>query len=288
MLAGVYLFLRRHVVSSAAMFGALVFTFSSFNLLHFVHPNAVAVVAHIGWLSWSIDVLFDAPSRRQSSIALAAIALLTGSQLLLGYPQYVWFSLLVEAAYWLMARKGEWNWRVAARMARCRQTVWAAHRRRATLADDGRAGSFHSAQRDIRLRGLGIVASIESGATGRARYLFQTRVVGQNTHELGTYAGAVPLMLCVWLLANRQRWGRLKPLVLAAFTLGIGAIILACGEHTPLSSTKAAAADRQLSVSLPSVGPLSACDGDRFGNRPGIARAATARFGLPRQIERHC
>ena len=28
-----------------------------------------------------------------------AVALLTGSQLLLGYPQYVWFSLLAEAAW---------------------------------------------------------------------------------------------------------------------------------------------------------------------------------------------
>jgi hypothetical protein len=32
-------------------------------------------------------------------LATAAIALLTGSQLLLGYPQYVWFSLLAEVCY---------------------------------------------------------------------------------------------------------------------------------------------------------------------------------------------
>ena len=33
-----------------------------------------------------------------------------------------------------------------------------------------------------------------------APYLFATRVVGQNTHELGLYFGAVPLLLAVWLL----------------------------------------------------------------------------------------
>ena len=37
-----------------------------------------------------------------------------------------------------------------------------------------------------------------------APYLFATRVVGQNTHELGLYFGAVPLLLCVWLLRNRS------------------------------------------------------------------------------------
>ena len=40
-----------------------------------------------------------------------------------------------------------------------------------------------------------------------APYLFQTRVVGQNTHELGLYVGAVPVLLCVWLLAQRSRLG---------------------------------------------------------------------------------
>jgi hypothetical protein len=100
MLAGTYLLLRRRLRRrDAAVFGALVFTFSGFNLLHFVHPNAIAVVAHVPWLLWAIDVALTAPGRRAQAAATALIALLTGSQLLLGYPQYVWFSLLAEAAY---------------------------------------------------------------------------------------------------------------------------------------------------------------------------------------------
>ena len=44
MMLGTWLLLRRRLGrGDAAMFGALLFTFSSFNLLHFVHPNAVAV-----------------------------------------------------------------------------------------------------------------------------------------------------------------------------------------------------------------------------------------------------
>ncbi|MEX2111633.1 MAG: YfhO family protein [Pirellulales bacterium] len=63
-----------------------------------------------------------------------------------------------------------------------------------------------------------------------APYLFQARVVGQNTHELGLYSGAVPFLLCVWLLTQRGRWGRFAPLVWAALALGGAALLLALGE----------------------------------------------------------
>ena len=100
MMLGMWLWLKRRLGrSDAAMFGGLVFTFSSFNLLHFVHPNAVAVIAHIPWLLWAIDVVLADSRRRRVALATALIALLTGSQLLLGYPQYVWFSLLAEFSY---------------------------------------------------------------------------------------------------------------------------------------------------------------------------------------------
>lgn len=100
MLIGTWLFLRRRLKRrDAAMLGSLLFTFCGFNLLHFPHPNAVAVVAHVPWLLWAIDVVLVDSRRRRVSMAMAGIALLTGSQLLLGYPQYVWFSLLTEAAY---------------------------------------------------------------------------------------------------------------------------------------------------------------------------------------------
>ena len=38
-----------------SLFGGLVFTFCGFNLLHFVHVNAIAVVAHMPWLLYAID-----------------------------------------------------------------------------------------------------------------------------------------------------------------------------------------------------------------------------------------
>ncbi len=100
MFCGMWLFLRRAARrSDAAVLGSLLFTFCGFNLLHFVHPNAVAIIAHIPWLLWAIDIVLIDSKRRKVAAAAAAIAILTGSQLLLGYPQYVWFSLLAEAGY---------------------------------------------------------------------------------------------------------------------------------------------------------------------------------------------
>ena len=100
MLSGMYFLLRRRLGRrDAAMLGSLAFTFSSFNLLHFVHPNEVAAVAHIPWLLTMIDIVLVDAKRWRVALAQAFLALLTGSQLLLGCPQFVWYSLLTEACF---------------------------------------------------------------------------------------------------------------------------------------------------------------------------------------------
>ena len=54
LLAGMWLFLRCWCERPAAAFGALLFAFCGFNLLHGVHPNMVSVVAHMPWALWAI------------------------------------------------------------------------------------------------------------------------------------------------------------------------------------------------------------------------------------------
>ena len=79
MLGGMYYLLRRRLGrQDAAMVGSLAFTFSSFNLLHFVHPNAVAAVAHIPWLLLMIDVVMVDAQRWKVVSAQIFLALLTG------------------------------------------------------------------------------------------------------------------------------------------------------------------------------------------------------------------
>ena len=55
-------------------------------------------------------------------------------------------------------------------------------------------------------------------------------MVGQNTHELGLYLGAVPLVLFVWLLARRAEWGTYRPLVRALLVGVAVSLLLAAGE----------------------------------------------------------
>ncbi len=228
--AGMFLFLRRWIVrNDASLFGALAFTFCGFNLLHFVHPNAVAIIAHIPWLLFAVEVAVTDQNPRRRTVAELAVGLLTASELLIGYPQYAWFSLVTVTAYaaWrAMALRIKWQSVAVLLLSTALGVMTAAVQllptmdaladsvRNAPDAEFANAGSLHP---------LNVVQLV-------APYLFQTRVVGQNTHELGLYAGAVPLLLCVWLLTQRQRWGRLAPLTLASLVFGGVALLMAMGE----------------------------------------------------------
>lgn len=97
-LAGARVLLRRlGFAPAAAWLGAIVFAFSGFNLLHLVHMNAVAIVAHMPWVLVATHALMTSPSARGRARAFAGLALLIGSQLLLGYPHYVWMTFVAAA-----------------------------------------------------------------------------------------------------------------------------------------------------------------------------------------------
>ncbi|MBI3837343.1 MAG: YfhO family protein [Planctomycetia bacterium] len=230
MFAGMFFFLQRGLRRrDAALYGALAFTFCGFNLLHFVHPNAVAVATHIPWLLLTIDVTLSAESQNQRARAELGIALLTASQLLLGYPQYVWFSLLVETAYFGWRAIGvRANFRtgllvVAGKMCGvlCGAVQWLPTL--CALSDSARRVPDTAFANTGSLHPLNLVQLL-------APYLFRTRVVGQNTHELGLYAGAAPLLLCIWLVTQRRSWASLAPHVRACVTFGAFALLLAMGE----------------------------------------------------------
>ncbi len=231
MFAGTYLLLRRWLGRrDAAMFGALAFTFGGFNLLHFVHPNAIAIVAHIPWLLLAVEAAFTLPRGPGRATATLAVGLLTASQLLLGYPQYVWFSLLVVTAYaaWRAVGLKLPVTRIAVLLlALVLGMLTAAVQWLPTLdalGDSTRSTADAAFSNSGALHPLNLVQLV-------APYLFETRVVGQNTHELGLYDGAAPLLLCVWLLAQRRRWGRYAPLAWAVLVFGAAALLLAFGQQ---------------------------------------------------------
>jgi hypothetical protein len=246
MLSGMYFLLRRRLRRrDAAMVGSLAFTFSSFNLLHFVHPNAVAAVAHIPWLLAMIDIVLVDAQRWKVALAQAFLALLTGSQLLLGCPQYVWFSLLAETGYatYLVLSRRYLPRDGCETMSTCRACIGC-----------GRT----SAPRVVIAKGIGLlVGSIQllptldalcqstrnSGAASDgatlhpinlvqlvAPYLPVDRVFGGNTHELSLYVGAAPLMLALWVLVRRSDLGGMKLLAQIAAALAVGALLMALGS----------------------------------------------------------
>jgi hypothetical protein len=94
-LTGMRLCLRRFGLSAdCAWFGGMVFAFSGFNLLHLYHVNAIGIVSHAPWLLLATHVLMTSPVHRERAWAFGGVALLLASQLLLGYPQYVWLTWL--------------------------------------------------------------------------------------------------------------------------------------------------------------------------------------------------
>ena len=98
MLAGTGLLLRRFgLAREAAWFGAMVFTFSGFNLFNLMHMNHAAVIAHLPWLLLASHILLTSPDRRNRALAFAAVALVVGSEHLIGNPQYVWLTYVVLA-----------------------------------------------------------------------------------------------------------------------------------------------------------------------------------------------
>jgi hypothetical protein len=102
-LAGMTLFLCRLALpASAAIFGGLTFAFSAYLTLRLAHLNALAVLAHLGWLLLAIDVLLRDEGRARVR-AWLGLALLTGSQWLVGYPVAIAFGWLIAIPYALYA-----------------------------------------------------------------------------------------------------------------------------------------------------------------------------------------
>ncbi|MGA2063828.1 MAG: hypothetical protein ABSG86_02615 [Thermoguttaceae bacterium] len=250
MAAGLWVLLRRRLRRrDAAMLGSLAFTFSSFNLLHFSYPNAVAATAHLPWLLAMIDVILVDARRSRVAAAQMVLALATGSQILLGCPQYVWFSLLAEIAYVvLLLRVRQYMPRNGCEVVlSCRDCV----------------GCYHNAlPRVILAKGLGLLVggvqlvptldalgqSTRQAAAGAAAaggldpinlvqlvapYLPAQRVFGGST-ELGLYVGAVPLLLAVCALAWHRKLGGLGPLAWGTAGFGALALTLAMAGSLPL------------------------------------------------------
>src|SRR5262249_46388473 len=94
----------------SAIFGGMLFAFSGFNLLHVHHLNVVAVVAQMPWLLATADVVLTGPDRRTRTAGYGGLALVLASELWLGFPQCVWWTLLALVSFILIRAAATSRW----------------------------------------------------------------------------------------------------------------------------------------------------------------------------------
>ena len=233
-LAGFYRWMRRlDVESAAAWFGAMLFAFSGFTLLHYDHLNLVAVFAHGPWLLVAVDMVLISERGGARARAYAALTLVVVSQLLLGFPQGVWLTLLAAGVFTIFRRR-EWRdgWRVAVIAA--------------ALATAGLIGAIQLLpSADM------FAASIRPGLPPSfalefslhpynllqywSPYVFVERVYsvreGPILWEFGIYSGAVLIVALPWLWIRREALAHRRGLIAAAGCLAVLCVVLALGEY---------------------------------------------------------
>ncbi len=262
---GMVCLLRRWRLDSApCLFGAFTFAFGLI-FRRYSHINVVGVASHIPWLLMCIDVLARETKRRKVAWARAGLSLLTASQLLLGHPQFVWYSVLIEGLY------------LASCIGRTRSLGLAADYAVSkligvmlgglqllptveTLRELTRSGFDHAGLLDKTAYGslhplnFLLLLCPYTFATGRVIPLVVPETVPSpyvspplsepNTlywpemAEFGLYAGLVPVILILGLLGRRSQGGYGGPrhVNLAAFCgllVAVGAL-LALGRFSPL------------------------------------------------------
>jgi len=230
LLAGVYLLLRRWPLAAhGALFGAFVFAFSSFNLLHFMHPNVVATAAHLPWLLFAVDVLVRSPRADHRVAAGLGVALLTASQLLNNHPQIVWMSLLAELCYagFLVVRERRADRLLPLAAGKALGILLAAVQLLPMLE------SFLSSTRTDPTDEFITKHSLHAVDLAQllSPYLFENRTAGPNLTETGLYLGAVVPPLLLWACLRRARLGPSWPFARASLVAGALALVLAMGDR---------------------------------------------------------
>lgn len=236
-LVGAFLFFRRYALpASAALFGAILFAFSGFQLLHYMHLNVVGATAHLPWLLLALDVLVRGGRATSEAIAGPLYALLTASQLLLGHPQAIWMSSLVEGLYGVLLWRGGAPLRAFARPAlgKALGVLAAAIQILPTWDTLGHSWrSFASSQfvTSYTLEPLDLAQLLQP-------YLQIAPQVTTNKSyaiELGLYLGAFGAIALAWLAVGKMETGPARRLGRGALGLALLGTLLALGPYGGLS-----------------------------------------------------
>jgi hypothetical protein len=230
MFPGMYLMLGRFGLPAyASLFGALVFTFSGFNLLHSVHLNAIAVISHIPWLIVAIDIVLRTMDRRKLAAAQLSISLLTGSELLLGQPQYVWFSALAEGLFIVWRLKGSVTWwRIPMLvLAKLVGVMLGAVQLLPTLDVLARSMRIDPSVDFVLRFSLHPINLVQLWSP----FALEGRTLDKFKQEAVLYNGAFCTLALLWLFVRRHRLGRWRSLVVVMSAFSAMMLIVALGKY---------------------------------------------------------
>lgn len=236
--SGTYLLLRRRTLPAhAALFGAMLFTFCGFNLTNYLHIMIPAVIAHVPWLLLGLDSLWRARTPRACAVPAVAIALLTASQLLVGFPQCVYHSLLIEGLYLLLLIHED---RSTFRSSVARIGILATAKVLALLCGAVQVlPQMEAARHSIRLAPS--FEFIMAGSLHPANllqifspYLFNRRGWTPDLAQLWDppYFTALTPVLIIWAIMRYRRLDAMKrPLVAGAMIMAVAGLVLALGYY---------------------------------------------------------
>ena len=216
--AGMIWFLRRLQFShAAALFGAMLFAFSGFNLLHHHHINMVAIVAHLPWLLASADVLIVDERKRARTLALAAVAVILGSEFLLGFPQGVWWNAMTLAAFGVFRAGDTGRWRqLLPCMAAVALGVLLGGIQLLPSADAAvhstRTGLSREFALNFSLHPFNLFQVWSPYFFARGAYSTGERMW---FHEFGIYSGAILPVALIWVWIRRHALGERRALIAA-------------------------------------------------------------------------
>ncbi|MCY2986838.1 MAG: YfhO family protein [Planctomycetota bacterium] len=232
MCLGMYRLLRRWgFLQDAAAFGGMTLAFSGYCLGHFNHSSMILTLAHIPWLLTALDVLIREPSGSRAAWAWLSVSLLTASELLMGFPQGMWFSVVCEVGYVvvLLVAQGGLGRAVVILSAKLM---------------GGLAGSlqllltYQSLSLSTRAEPtVDFVTSFSMHPAFLVQFLLPTFLQYSFDHrcsdEFLVFDGAITTVLCVWTVGRWRHLVNKRWLVAAAAGFTALGILLALGGYWP-------------------------------------------------------
>jgi hypothetical protein len=238
LLFGAYWLGRRwQLPADAALLAGFLCAFSGFNIAHFMHLNVLNIVAHLPYALLAIDTAMKSPRPARVGAAAVALALLTASQLHLGHPQFVWFCLVVEAAYAASLLQGRREWVRGAWLLSAQLVA-------PLVAAIAILPQWESLQTSIRAEpdpAFPFSLSLPITHLGEfvSPWLFAPLDPNEIHPEFAVYDGSMTLILLAWAFLRRREIRTGGPGLRSLSVLAIAALLLSLGKLGVLYSIQA-------------------------------------------------